>query len=602
VVHHEGVGMDQQLLATLRPQLQLQAMLQAMLQPPPPPQQQPQCALCGGKVHEQQARRMEGDQCFHAERRDCPGQLTWAAEGGTRGASFGAMGGAVAQMPPPPLGELCPPVVAVPPRPTVEQVRARAFGRAAVVAALRAHFPLHWHPALGRNNGEATELKELLLVLLQGGDGGRQPVAAGFGGASFGAMGGAVVQMQSQCTLPQAQTQAPAALDAQHEKREIQMCRICAAVPLHGYFQDRGHCSACEDVAMDTFWTKNMSSNKGVFCIDAAHGHSGKKLKRKYDCYKCSKHNFCVAAAHGHSEQEPKRKYDCYKCSKHNFCVAAAHGHSEQKPKRKKKCCDCSEHNFCVDAAHKHSKKNPVSKSDCYKCSKHNFCVAAAHKHSEQKPKRKTKCYDCSEHNFCVAAAHWHSKQKPVRKEKCYDCSEHNFCVDAAHKHSKKNPVSKSKCYDCSEHNFCVDAAHGHSKQNPVRKEKCYDCSEHNFCVDAAHGHSKQNPVRKSKCYVGSCLRAIAQRMLPGTDLAIFTGITASGPWPVPSDPTANVFVSHVSVKSGFTKAFGCVPAHVLAEEAAVSRKRKAEEQGKNDQEPVQRCTGSSALKKSRTG
>ena len=303
VVHHEGVGMDQQLLATLRPQLQLQAMLQAMLQPPPPPQQQPQCALCGGKVHEQQARRMEGDQCFHAERRDCPGQLTWAAEGGTRGASFGAMGGAVAQMPPPPLGELCPPVVAVPPRPTVEQVRARAFGRAAVVAALRAHFPLHWHPALGRNNGEATELKALLLVLLQGGDGGRQPVAAGFGGASFGAMGGAVVQMQSQCTLPQAQTQAPAALDAQHEKREIQMCRICAAVPLHGYFQDRGHCSACEDVAMDTFWTKNMSSNKGVFCIDAAHGHSGKKLKRKYDCYKCSKHNFCVAAAHGHSEQ-----------------------------------------------------------------------------------------------------------------------------------------------------------------------------------------------------------------------------------------------------------------------------------------------------------
>ena len=47
-------------------------------------------------------------------------------------------------------GAFGPGLVAAPPRPTVEQVRDRAFNRAAVVAALREHFPLHWHSALGR--------------------------------------------------------------------------------------------------------------------------------------------------------------------------------------------------------------------------------------------------------------------------------------------------------------------------------------------------------------------------------------------------------------------------------------------------------------------
>ena len=142
--------------------------------------------------------------------------------------------------PPPSSGELCPPVVAAPPRPTVEQVRARAFNRAAVVAALREHFPLHWHSALGRNNGEAQELKALLLVLL-------------------GAMEGADVQMHSQCTRPQAQTQASAGF-------------------------------------------------KGAVCVDAAHGNSEEKSKRKCDCYPCSEHLFCVDVDHGHSKQKPKRK------------------------------------------------------------------------------------------------------------------------------------------------------------------------------------------------------------------------------------------------------------------------------------------------------
>ena len=105
---------------------------------------------------------------------------------------------------------------------------------------------------------------------------------------------------------------------------------------------------------------------------------------------------------------------------------------------------------------------------------------------------------------------------------------------------------------------------HGHSQKKPVRKCDCYDCNKGVFCEREDHGHSKKKPVRKYYCYVGSCLRATVQRMCPGTDLATFTGITTSGP-PIPAECCTNVFYSSASISGGFAKAFGALPAHVLA-------------------------------------
>ena len=50
-----------------------------------------------------------------------------------------------------------------------------------IVSALKAHFPECSHPALGRKQGDAKELKDMLQRLLRGGDGGQQAVAAGGG-------------------------------------------------------------------------------------------------------------------------------------------------------------------------------------------------------------------------------------------------------------------------------------------------------------------------------------------------------------------------------------------------------------------------------------
>ena len=70
------------------------------------------------------------------------------------------------------------------PLPNADEVFKRSFGREQVVAALKEHFPSFSHKALGRKQGDATELKARLLGLVEGGDGGLHPAAAGGGGGA----------------------------------------------------------------------------------------------------------------------------------------------------------------------------------------------------------------------------------------------------------------------------------------------------------------------------------------------------------------------------------------------------------------------------------
>ncbi len=53
-------------------------------------------------------------------------------------------------------------------RPTVDQVRTRAFTREHVVDALSQFFPVFGHPAIGRKTGDAKVLQEALFELLSG--------------------------------------------------------------------------------------------------------------------------------------------------------------------------------------------------------------------------------------------------------------------------------------------------------------------------------------------------------------------------------------------------------------------------------------------------